>query len=155
MSEAAVVKDLAVGSEITGRTLVVTMERIQWYGDGTLSAAAGEPVRLGSNIHTDAEYARSQGLPGVIADGVMSANWLSSMLLQHFGRHYVERGDLRAKFIRPIFPDVVVTCRGRVRSVEDLGQGSTEYKLDVWCEDGNGTLLTVGDASVDVPNRQP
>lgn len=142
--------DLPVGTEITGRTVICTADRIRWYGDGMLGAAAGEPWRVGSNIHTDPEYAKTQGLPGVIADGMMSANWLSSMLIERFGRHYVETGELRAKFIKPIFLDVPVTCRGRVTEVEVLGDGGARLKLEVWCEDQAGTKLTVGDASVDV-----
>ena len=49
------------------------------------SAASGELAQVGANIHTDDEYAKSQGLPGVIADGMIMANWCSSMLVERFG----------------------------------------------------------------------
>ena len=141
---------LVVGSEIAGPTRVMTKERIRWYGDGMLSAAAGVPKQVGSNIHTDEEYARSQGLPGVIADGMISTNWISSMLLMYFGRHYLERGELRTKFIKPVFRDVVVAVRGQVTAIEPLSNGSTRYVLAVWCEDEQGNKLTVGEAKIEV-----
>ena len=66
-------RDLAVGAEITGPVRLMTAERIEWYDSAMLSAASGELARVGSNIHTDDAYAKSQGLPGVIADGMIMA----------------------------------------------------------------------------------
>ena len=72
-------RDLAVGAEITGPVRLMTAERIEWYDSAMLSAATGTLARVGSNIHTDDAYARSQGLPAIIADGMIMANWVSSM----------------------------------------------------------------------------
>ena len=92
----------AVGAEITGPARLMTAERIEWYDSAMLSAAKGTLAQVGSNIHTDEAYARSQGLPAIIADGMIMANWCSSMLIEHFGLAYVERGELRTKFIKPV-----------------------------------------------------
>ncbi len=54
---------LEVGTLIKGRELVITPERVQWYGDGTHSAATGELRRAGENIHTDVAYAAGPGPP--------------------------------------------------------------------------------------------
>jgi 3-hydroxybutyryl-CoA dehydratase len=142
--------DLAVGSEIAGAVRVMTMERIQWYEGGMRSAATGVLTLPHSNIHTDEEYARSQGLPAPIADGMMSTNWISSMLVQRFGMDYLARGELRTKFIKPIFLGTVVAIRGRVTKVETKAGGGVRYALEVWCEDEKGVKLTVGDAKVEV-----
>ena len=83
---------LAVGADILGPVRVMTAERIQWYDSAMLSAAKGELARVTVNIHTDDDYARSQGLPAIIADGMISTNWCSEMLIQQFGMDYVERG---------------------------------------------------------------
>lgn len=144
---------LAVGSEIPGLVRVMTMGRIQWYEAGMRSAATGTLTLPHSNIHTDDAYARSQGLPAPIADGMVSTNWISSMLVKHFGLDYLERGELRTKFIKPIFLDAVVTVRGRVTAVEPQAGGGVRYVLEVWCEDEKGVKLTVGDARVDVARR--
>ena len=60
----------------------MTAERIEWYDSAMLSAATGTLAQVGSNIHTDEDYARSQGLPAVIADGMIMTNWV----LEHAGR---------------------------------------------------------------------
>jgi hypothetical protein len=150
MGDVRAPRDLAVGTEIAGPVRVMTAERIEWYDSAMLSAASGELAQVGSNIHTDDEYAKSQGLPAVIADGMISANWMSEMMVEHFGMDYVERGELRAKFIKPILLGATVFIRGRVLSVEPRENGGVGYALDVWCEDEKGVKLTDGDAKVEV-----
>ncbi len=146
-------EELRGGSELAGPVRVMTSERIQWYDSAMLSAAKGELARVGSNIHTDEEYAKSQGLTGIIADGMISTNWISSMLVQQFGMDYLGRGELRTKFLKPIFLGTAVSVRGRVRSVERLDSGAIRYALEVWCEDEKGVKLTDGDARVEVASR--
>ncbi len=145
--------DLAVGSVIAGPVRVMTMERILWYEAGMRSAATGALTLPHSNIHTDEEYARSQGLPAPIADGMVSTNWISGMLVHQFGMDYLERGELRTKFIKPILLGAVVAVRGRVTAVEPQPGRGVRYMLEVWCEDEKGVKLTVGDARVDVAPR--
>jgi acyl dehydratase len=142
--------DLKVGSMLHGRELVVTPERVQWYGDGMHSAATGELRRAGQNIHTDADYARGQGLPTAIADGMMSTAWISSMLLATFGRHYLERGELRTKYIKTTDVGITLKVLGRVKEREDKTDGTVRYILDVWTEDQSGVKLTDGDAVIEV-----
>ena len=93
MNEHGGASGLAVGSEIEGPVRVVTPERIEWYDSAMLSAAKGELARVAVNIHTDEEYAKTQGLTGIIADGMISTNWISSMLLQRFGMAYLENAS--------------------------------------------------------------
>jgi 3-hydroxybutyryl-CoA dehydratase len=152
MNEARVSSDLVVGSEIDGPVRVITQERIEWYDSAMLSAAKGELARVGSNIHTDEEYAKSEGLAGIIADGMISANWISSMLVEHFGMAYLEGGELRTKFIKPILLGTKVSVRAKVLSTEQLDTGAVVYSLGVWCEDDDKTKLTVGDAKIEVVN---
>jgi acyl dehydratase len=100
------------------------------------------------NIHTDDEYARSQGLPAAIADGMHSTNWLSAMMADHFGAHYVAHGELRTKFIKPTYANVPITTRGQITERTVAANGDIKITMEVWCEDDTGTKLTVGDASV-------
>jgi 3-hydroxybutyryl-CoA dehydratase len=141
---------LTVGSEINGPTRVMTAERVEWYGSAMLSAAAGDAIKVGSNIHTDEDYAKAEGLPGVIADGMITTNWISSLLVEHFGLGYVERGELLTKFIKPVPIGMTLTVRGRVRSVEPSAAGGLVYTLDVWCEDSDGVKVTAGEAKAEV-----
>jgi 3-hydroxybutyryl-CoA dehydratase len=140
-------KTLREGSELHGRRLTVTMERIQWYGNAMLSAATSTVRTVGSNIHTDEEYAQQQGLPAAVADGMMSTNWLSSMLVDVFGHHYLDRGELRTKYIKPVLVGPIV-MRGRVEKILPIDARSKEWLLTVWCEDADGVMRTEGNARV-------
>lgn len=142
--------DFRVGAELIGPTRSLTMDRIDWYSMGMQAAATGERQPVQHNIHTDHEYARSQGLPAAIADGMHSTNWLSAMLAEHFGEHYIAHGSLRTKYIRPVLVDTVLTPRAIVDSCEDLGTEGVVYHMSVWCEDEHGTKLTVGEATARV-----
>lgn len=145
----AAAQNLEVGSEIAGPVHVVTPERIEWYDSGMLSSASGQLAKVGSNIHTDDEYAKQEGFPAVMADGMILTNWCSTMMLQTFGMDYLERGQLRTKFIKPVYLDVIVHTKAKVLSIEP-GKGGKVYKLDVWCEDENGLKVVDGDATVEV-----
>lgn len=140
---------LQVGTLIKGRELVITPERVQWYGDGMHSAATGELRRAGENIHTDVEYARGQGLSTAIADGMMSTAWINTMMLETFGRDYLERGELRTKYIKTTDVGITIRIFGKVTERIEQSDG-VRYVLDVWTEDLAGVKLTDGDAAVDV-----
>jgi acyl dehydratase len=73
------------------------------------------------------------------------------MLVEHFGMAYVERGELRTKFIKPVPLGMSVVCRGRVLSVERLASDALACMLDVWCEDDDGVKVVEGHARVEVP----
>jgi acyl dehydratase len=145
--------ELRVGDDIAGPVRVVTAERIEWYDSAMLSAAKGELAQVTVNIHTDDDYARMQGLPAVIADGMMSTNWCSEMMVTHFGIDYIERGELRTKFVKPIFLGQTVSVRGKITAAQRQPSGAMAYTLDVWCEDEQGVKRTVGDAKVEVRPR--
>jgi 3-hydroxybutyryl-CoA dehydratase len=146
-SETTALPEFAVGDVISGPTRPISLQRAGWYSIGIFSAATGAPHEIQENIHTSHEYARTQGLPGAIADGMHSTNWLNALLGAEFGAHYILRGRLRTKYIKPTLIDVPITPKAQVTSrvVEEAG---TRYELDVWIEDADGVKLTVGDASV-------
>jgi 3-hydroxybutyryl-CoA dehydratase len=140
--------DFPIGTELSGPMRVVSAERMQRYGDGLLSAAAGEEIHVGANIHTDEEYARSQGLEYAIADGMLSTNWLSSMLVRSFGAEYLTNGELQTKFIKPVRVGIELQARGRVTAQTARDDGTTRVELEIWTEDADGMQLVVGSASV-------
>jgi hypothetical protein len=148
MSTVSAARDLKVGSELVGPVKVGTPERVEWYDSGLISAGTGVLSRVGDNIHTSDDFARGQGLPGAILDGMSSTNWCQTMLIDYFGMDYVERGELRTKFIKPIYLGVAVFVRGKVLSIDKHESGGREYKLDVWVEDESGTKLVDGDARI-------
>ena len=78
---------------------------------------------------------------------MIMTNWCSSMMVQHFGMDYLQHGELRTKFIKPVYLGQTLYVRGRIISAERTN-GGVAYALDVWCEDEKGIKVTDGDAKV-------
>ena len=141
------VAEYAVGDVISSITAPITLRRAGWYSIGLFSGASGELKPTQMNIHTSREVALSQGLTGPIADGMHSTNWLSKLLAEKFGDHYIARGALRTKYIKTTPLDVPITCKLEVTAVEETPEG-VKYVMDAWTENEEGVKLTVGAASV-------
>lgn len=138
-----------VGVEYAGRSRYVSLDRILWYEDGILSSTLGKGGPPRKNHHTDEAYAKEQGLPAAIADGMLSTNWISELLLDLFGEAYVSNGYLRTKFIKPTFLGVRIVPHLKVTAVEDTENGRV-ISMEVWTDDPDGILLTVGEAKITV-----
>jgi 3-hydroxybutyryl-CoA dehydratase len=139
--------DLKVGSELRSAQREMTRERMRWYVDAqpTVAADNGRIQTQEPTIHDDDDYARKQGLPGIIADGMISTNWIMGLLMDTFGQDFVRKGRLRTKYIAPIYENQVVISCARVTGIEKDGD-ATAYRLEVWCEDDTAKKLTVGEA---------
>jgi len=140
----------AVGMQFRLAPRLMTRERMRWYVDiqETVQQDTGRIVTQPPTIHDDDAYAKKQGLPGIISDGMVSTNWILGLLVDVFGADAVAKGRLRTKYIAPIHEDQVVIACAKVASAVADETGETVYGLDVWCEDDSGRKLTVGDAIV-------
>jgi acyl dehydratase len=142
--------ELEPGSEFRTRARPLTRERMRWYVDAqpTVAADDGRIHTQEPTIHDDDDYARSQGLPGIIADGMISTNWIMGLLIDVFGRDVTRRSKLRTKYVAPIHENQIVTACAKITGVTRNAAGATTVDLDVWCEDDTRKKLTVGTASV-------
>ncbi|MEC9344000.1 MAG: MaoC family dehydratase [Pseudomonadota bacterium] len=143
----------AIGSEFRLRPRPMTRERMRWYVDAqpTVAADDGRVHTQEPTIHDDDDYARSQGLPGIIADGMVSTNWLLGLLIDVFGESVLERLKFSTKYVSPVHEDqIVIPCARVTRTVEEVSQG-LRIELDVWCEDDNRKVLTAGKATIFAP----
>lgn len=142
--------NLEPGMEFRGKPRPMTRERMRWYVDAqpTVAHDDGRIHTQEPTIHDDDDYARSQGLPGIIADGMVSTNWIMGLLLDVFGRDVTRRSKLSTKYIAPIVEDQVVIPCARVTGVTHDGNGARTVSLDVWCEDDTRKKLTVGSATI-------
>ncbi len=139
--------ELKVGSELRSAPREMTRERMRWYVDAqpTVAADNGRIQTQEPTIHDDDDYAKKQGLPGIIADGMISTNWIMGLLMGIFGRDFVRKGKLRTKYIAPIYENQVVISCARVTAIDKQGD-ATAYTFEVWCEDDTAKKLTVGEA---------
>ncbi|MGG5807674.1 MaoC family dehydratase [Falsiroseomonas sp. CW058] len=143
--------ELRPGDEIRSAPRVMTRERMRWYVDAlpTVEANDGRVHFSVPTIHDDDEYAKGQGLPGIISDGMISTNWILDLLIRSFGPKVLEDpGALTTKFIAPVQEDVALTSVLKVEGVQELPDGRRRLSLAVWSEDGGGRKVTVGTAAV-------
>jgi acyl dehydratase len=117
----------------------VTRDMLKAY-----AAASGDP----NPMHTDDEFARAAGHPGVFAHGMLSMGWLGELLVRAGGVGSIRR--FRARFAKLTWPGETITCRGRVTAVR--GEGA-ERVLDceIWTENQDGERKLVGTAVLAVP----
>ncbi|MBI2305177.1 MAG: hypothetical protein HYU86_10610 [Chloroflexi bacterium] len=147
MTKAA--KDLAVGYQFPSRKKLMTQERMTKYIDYLFSTWQDKLVSSGSNIHTDDVFAKSQGLPGTVADGMIPTVWFSTYLTELFGEGYVKGGKLMNKYIKPMLANDTITMHIRIK--ERLAEGAAvRYNMDVWCDNQQGETVVVGSASAAV-----
>src|SRR6202011_4619798 len=96
-------------------------------------------------IHTDDETARTVGLDGVIAHGMLSMAFLGQYLCWLTGPESVRR--LSVRFVEMVRPGDVLTCRGRVTALEGDARGQ-RMTLEPWAENEKAERVTSGDAEV-------
>jgi hypothetical protein len=144
----------AVGAEFRSAFRPMTRERMRWYCDALDTAIAndGNFHVAPPNIHNSDSYALEQGLPAIIADGMISTNWLYGHLLDTFGLAILQRGELATKFIRPVFEDQKVRSCARLTERTPEPDGMVRCRFDLWCEDDTGAPLTMGYVVLYLPN---
>ena len=98
-------------------------------------------------IHTDDESARTVGLEGVIAHGMLSIAFLGEYCCWLAGPESVRR--LSVRFNEMVRPGDTLTCRGRVKERTTSNAGS-RLELEVWAENQRAERVTVGDAEVQI-----
>ncbi len=98
-------------------------------------------------IHTDDETARSVGLEGVIAHGMLSMAFLGEYLCWLAGPESVRR--LSVRFVEMVRPGDTLTCRGQVKA-RTTGDALRRLQLEVWAENQRAERVTVGEAEVQI-----
>ncbi len=101
-------------------------------------------------VHYDQDFARTQGLPGVILHGAIKSAFLAQLVTDWIG----PEGLLESFSVRYREMDVpgdTLTCRGTV--VEKSEEAGT-VRCDLWIENGTGVTTTTGEAVVALPPRR-
>lgn len=97
-------------------------------------------------IHMDDEAGRAAGYAAAFGMGNLSTAYLLNLLRAWVG----EEGTIRSlgcQFRGAVLNGSTVTAHGRITGIRSQ-DGEVVVDLDVWTEDGEGTRLTPGTASV-------
>jgi hydroxyacyl-ACP dehydratase HTD2-like protein with hotdog domain len=136
MTAQRVVSDVAVGDVLD--PVIRNASRAQLF---LYSAATHNPHR----IHYDRDYAATEGLPDIIVHGPLQGAWLSQFVTDWAG----PRGrmlTLTWQNRQSALPEHDYVFRGVVQGVD-----GDVVQLEVRAEDGDGTVLMPGTATVRLP----
>ena len=104
-------------------------------------------------IHYDLEFARAQGLPGVIVHGALKNAFLGQLATDWMGPEGT-LVELSARYREMDVAGDTLTCRGTV--VEKRSEsGRHLVRCELWAENGKGVRTTTGEALVSLPLRGP
>ena len=96
-------------------------------------------------IHWNDEWARSVGLPGVIAHGMFSMG-VASRMISAFAANPAAIKRLRVRFSAMIQPGQTLTVSGEVADVE-----GDHVRIRFWGEDENGNrVVSKGEAELEL-----
>ncbi|MBN2026101.1 MAG: hypothetical protein JW854_05015 [Actinobacteria bacterium] len=123
--------DIKPGMELTPVSHLVTRPNILRYGSmvGAFNAE-----------HEEDDFAQDVGYGEIFAHGIMHLNYVTQMLCD-FAGHPERLKKIEIDFGAPVYPDEVVTARGRVRDVVKEG-GVLHVTCEVWSEKQDGTRVT-------------
>jgi acyl dehydratase len=139
MSVAPASSVTAVGDEMTPFARHVAQEQIHAYAD-----ASGDH----NPIHVDDEFARSVGLPGTIAHGLLDMA-IATEAVARWAGSYDRVASVRCRFSKPLLPGETVTCTGRVVEIDE-SQGIATLDIEATSSRGE-KVLTNGRATVRLP----
>ncbi len=134
---------IEVGQALPSLTKRVTVDQIQAYAE-----ASGDR----NPIHLDEAFARSVGLPGVIAHGMLTMAFANQMLTDWLGgRSRLKR--LEGRFGGIVRPGDHVTCAGSVAKKDETSR-RVVINLVV-TNQRDEKVLTKGVAEAEFPENQP
>jgi acyl dehydratase len=102
-------EQVSPGQTLPPLTKHVTVEQISQYAE-----ASGDR----NPIHLDHSFARSAGLPGVIAHGMLTMAFANQMVTDWLGDRSLLK-SLHGRFAGMVLPGDDVTCSGSVASKDD------------------------------------
>jgi acyl dehydratase len=99
-------------------------------------------------IHHDEEFAKSLGLPSILAMGMMHGGMLSRVVTDWAGDGRVKRYKIR--FTGLVWPNDVLTFKGQViRKYQESGENLVDCQLSIVNQKGENTIF--GEATVLLP----
>jgi acyl dehydratase len=131
-----------IGDSLPSFTKRITKEKIGQYE---------EILGIGNPVHFDKKYARSIPYGGVIAHGLMSADYISESLMKVFPWEWVHYGEMEIRFLHPIRPEDTVRTQGGLKKKKSKGK---RVFFDVECKNQRGETVLLGTAAVPIFNNR-
>ncbi len=130
-------EDIEEGDEITPIDLFLSKDQVRRYA---------RTAHMYVPRFTDDEGARAEGLPGMIAPGVMSMGLLARMISDWNQTAMIKR--IGTTFRSPVLPDRDIHLRG---AITQKNEADHTVECDIWLENDDGERWVIGTATVSVP----
>jgi acyl dehydratase len=133
--------------ELTPVVRTLTAEGMTAYSEDSVNALRG------TSIHVQPEAAKEAGFEATVAQGLMSADYISEMMTSVLGKEWFENTKLSLAFLRPVLAGETLTANGRLAEAAENG-AVVRRTYEVWCENGSGEAVTAGTATaLLIPDR--
>lgn len=132
-------EDIEEGDELPPIDLFLSKDQVRLYA---------KAANMYFPRFTDDEAARAEGLPGIIAPGVMSLGLLARLISDWNHAAVVTR--IGTTFRSPVLPDRALHLRG---AVTQKNQDDHTIECDIWMENDDGERWVVGTATAVVPSK--
>jgi acyl dehydratase len=132
-------EDIEEGDELPAIDLFLSKDMVRQYA---------RTANMYVPRFTDDEGARAEGLPGMIAPGVMSMGLLARMISDWNQAAMVTR--IGTTFRSPVLPDRNIHLRG---AVTQKNEDDHSAECDIWLENDDGERWVIGTATVSLPTR--
>ena len=126
--------------ELTPIVRTLTQERMTAYSEDSANALRG------MSIHVQREAAKKAGFGMTVAQGLMSADYISEMMTSLLGKEWFENAKLSVAFLKPVLSGEALTANGRL-SESALDGAVVRRTYEVWCENAEGEAVTAGTAT--------
>src|SRR5947209_8746600 len=107
------------------------------------AASSGDFNRL----HLDEPYAHAVGFLGLFPPGMLAMAFVGQLLSAWLRRGHVRK--LSARFIKIVWPNDELTCRGRIAELRKDG-GACYADVELWAENQKGELVLRGQATCEL-----
>jgi acyl dehydratase len=126
--------------ELASVVRTLTQERMTAYSEDSANALRG------MSIHVQPDAAKKAGFGTTVAQGLMSADYISEMMTSLLGKEWFENAKLALAFLRPVLQGETLTANGRLADSE-LEGAVVRRVYEVWCENSRGETVTAGTAT--------
>jgi acyl dehydratase len=126
--------------ELAPITRMVTQDRMTAFSEDSYNAQNGR------SIHVHPVIAREMGYERTVAQAAMTADYISELMTNVFGKEWFEYATLSLAFLHPVLEGDTVTANGSLR--EAPLEGAVVRKVySVWAENQDGVCIAAGTAS--------
>ncbi len=132
-------EDVEEGDEIAPLDLFLSKDQVRQYA---------RTANMYVPRFTDDEGARKEGLPGMIAPGVMSMGLLARMISDWNRGALFKR--MSTTFRSPVLPDRYIRLRG---AITQKNARDHTVECDLWIESDEGERWVIGTATLALPTK--